>query len=389
LLVAFATLQLLQYSECAAVSSGATERMQLMESIGLKSVQEDVEKKVWEAQQASQNVDAEDDELASLMAELDGMDKEKEAAEAAAKQKDIEAKQVQSAQLKAVAAQKAADAEAAVKRKAKEVAAVAAAAQKEAEEMIASTQALRAKAASTMEEAKLASAEYQSALASGQTEGLGSLEQTAKTTLKQAEDMSVEAGEKSQAAKAALEDASAIKVKADKAASMEKESVNQLESDRLTWAAGPIFDKMKRLCEIDYAAFKKEYYVLRDSPTYAKYRWDIKKACHKAHDEDLEKKQGKEQKEDDSSIRANVDPNKPYPQKNAHWSLPKDKKVKKWCSTKFGAVPCSMLKKAQEAGLLADSETSMDTESFLQDDTGIASLDNSPDLVDMISFGDE
>merc|ERR1711865_1272919 len=123
--------------------------------------------------------------------------------------------------------------------------------------------------------------------------------------------------------------------------------------------------------------------------TYAKYRWDIKKACHKAHDDDLEKKQGKEQKEDDSSIRPKVDPNKPYPQKNDHWSLPKDKKVKKWCSTKFGAVPCSMLKKAQEAGLLADSETSMDTESFLQDDTGIASLDNSPDLVDMISFGDE
>merc|ERR1712188_149857 len=88
LLLAFAALTFLHHSESATVASGATERIRLMEGIGLKQVQESVEKSVWEAQQASEDVDAEDDELAALMAELDQMDKEKDEAAAAAKQKD-------------------------------------------------------------------------------------------------------------------------------------------------------------------------------------------------------------------------------------------------------------------------------------------------------------
>jgi hypothetical protein len=318
------------------------------------------------------------------------MDKEKDAAAAEAKKKDVEAKQAKAAQLKAIAAEKAAEAEQSLKQKAKQVEEVAAAAEKEAKEMIAATKALRAKAASTMEQAKLASAEYQSALASGQKEGLASLEQTAKQTLKQAEELSVAAGEKSKVAKEALQNAADVKGKSDQAVAMENESAQQLAKDHLTWAAGPIFDKMKRLCEIDYPAFKKEYHVLRQSPTYAKYRWDIKKACHKAHDDDLEKEPAPE-KEDENPVATHVDESKPYPEKNLHWNMDKkDKgKVKKWCSTKFGAVPCTMLKEAQEAGLLAHSDA-METNMFLDETgTGASNLDNSPDLVDVIGFEDE
>merc|ERR1711977_130922 len=74
-------------SESAAVSSGMTERLAVMESLGLKGVQEDVEKKLWEANEASDVVDAEDAELAALMSELDSMDQERDAAEAEAKRR--------------------------------------------------------------------------------------------------------------------------------------------------------------------------------------------------------------------------------------------------------------------------------------------------------------
>jgi len=58
----------------------------------------------------------------------------------------------------------------------------------------------------------------------------------------------------------------------------------------------------------------------------------------------------------------NVDPSKPYPAKNQHWDLPNKKtgKVKKWCSTKFGAVPCKTLAIAKQNGLLGEDITSDD-----------------------------
>merc|ERR1711907_595294 len=189
--------------------------MALMESIGLKQVQADVEKALWQAQDASKNVDAQSDEIARLMAELDQLDEAKDEA--------------------AIAAEKQAAAEAAVKNKAGEVTTIAEAAQKQAETMINEVKALRAKAAATMQEAKLASTEYQSALASGQTEGLAALEQTAKQTLKMAQDLSKEAGEKSESAKQALAYAEGLKKKADEAKSMETESMQELKEAGLQW----------------------------------------------------------------------------------------------------------------------------------------------------------
>jgi len=67
-----------------------------------------------------------------------------------------------------------------------------------------------------------------------------------------------------------------------------------------------------------------------------------------------------------------IDPSKPYPASHTHFSLAPDKKVKKWCTTKYGAVPCSMLKKAQAAGLLG---TAKDTNEFLQDAAGLDTVD--------------
>merc|ERR1711918_219847 len=149
-----------------------------------------------------------------------------------------------------------------------------------------------------MEEAKLASAAYQAALAAGQTDGLAELEAKAKQTLKQAQDLSRAAGLKSSAAEEALKAALEMKSKADQAKAMENESMNELTAERVQWAGGPIFQKMQRLCDLDYPAFRKEYQLLRQSATYAKYRWDIKKACHKTADdhtlEDPGQQKGKE-----------------------------------------------------------------------------------------------
>jgi hypothetical protein len=393
-MVALAALYLCGESEAAAMTAGAgaTQRLAVMESIGLRGVQEDVEKSIWESNEASDAADVEDAELAALMGELDELDDERDAAEAEAKKQEIAAKEAQAAALKAAAAQKAAEAEAAIKRKAKEVEEVAAAAQKQAEDMIANTKDLRSAAAAAMEEAKLASAEYQSALSSGQGDGLAALETHAKQALAKAEKMSEEAGDKSKLAKQALENASQVKAKADKSLEMENESTDQLKQSRLVWAAGPIFDKMKRLCDIDYPEFQRMYRKLRESPVYSQFRFDIKKACHKARDDDLENWKPPE-KEDEHPVGAHVDPSMPYPDKNRHWNIPEDKKVKKWCSTKFGAVPCTMLKKAKEAGLLGEDTTkpakadSMDVEELFEDDEGLEDpLDQAPDLEDVISF---
>merc|ERR1711959_71891 len=365
---------------CALTAESATmtdsSGMGLMESLGLRGTQESVDKAVWEARQAKEAEDAEDQEIARLMAKLEGLDKEKAAAEADATQKDIEAKKATAAKLKEVADQKAAKAKEAIDAKAKKVEAAALAAQKTAEDTIAATKALRAKAAAAMEKAKAASAEYQNALSSGTTKGLEELAMKAKKTMAEAQALAAQAGTKSDEAKGALKNAAKVKTNADKAIAMEKESKSQLTDEGVTWVAGPIFDKMKRLCDQDYPTFRKEYHKIRKSPTYKKYRWDIKKACKNAHDDDLENENSAEAaaaaarraaaKKDPHAPQE--DPSKPYPAENTHWSLPKDKKVKKWCSTKYGSVPCSMLKKAQHAGLLGSAK---DHTEFLQDNEGL------------------
>merc|ERR1711981_1404598 len=372
---------------CVVTAESATmtdsSGMGLMESLGLRGTQESVDKAVWEARQAKEAENAEEEEIARLMAKLTGLDKEKKAAEAEATQKDIEAKKATAAKLKEVADQKAAKAKEAIDAKAKKVEAAALAAQKTAEDKIAATKALRAKAAAAMEKAKAASAEYQNALSSGTTKGLEELAMKAKKTMAEAQALAAQAGTKSDEAKGALKNAAKVKTNADKAVAMEKESKAQLTSEGVTWVAGPIFDKMKRLCDQDYPTFRKEYRKIRDSPTYKHYRWDIKKACKNAHDDDLENG------DDDAAAAARkaamnedphapqTDPSKPYPASNTHWSLPKDKKVKKWCSTKYGSVPCSMLKKAQQAGLLG---TAKDNDEFLQDSEGLDTVDPIDDL---------
>merc|ERR1712093_274124 len=358
-----------------------TTGMGLMESLGLRAEQESVDKAVWQARQAKEAEDAEDEEIARLMAKLTGLDKEKKAAEAEATQKDIEAKKATAAKLKEVAEQKLAKAKEAIDAKAKKVEEAALGAQKKAEDAIANTKELRAKAAAAMEKAKAASAEYQNALSSGVTKGLEELALKAKKTMAEAQALAAQAGEKSDAAKAALKNAAQVKANADKAIAMEKESKSQLTEEGVTWVAGPIFDKMKRLCDLDYPTFRKEYRKIRDSPTYKHYRWDIKKSCKKAHNDDLENMSdaelaaGQKRKEAEDAKKVDsppIDPSKPYPDSHTHFSLPADKKVKKWCTTKYGAVPCSMLKKAQAAGLLG---TAKDNDEFLQDAEGLDTVD--------------
>merc|ERR1711939_671500 len=370
---------------CAGANAVMMEEMsgmELMESLGLRAIQENVDKAVWQARQAKEKENAEDAEIARLMAKLSGLDKEKAAAEAEATKKDLEAKKATAAKLKEVADQKAAKAKEAIDAKAKKIEEAALAAQKTAEDNIAKTKALRAKAAAAMEKAKAASAEYQNALSSGTTKGLEELALKAKKAMAEAQALAAQAGTKSDEAKASLKNAATVKTRADKAVAMETKT--QLTGEGLTWVAGPIFDKMKRLCDRDYPTFRKEYRKIRASPTYKHYRWDIKRACKKAHNDDLEN-----DKEDDAAVAARkaalernphtpqTDPSKPYPASQTHWALPKGKHVKKWCSTKYGSVPCSMLKKAERAGLLGSVK---DNNEFLQDTAGLDTVDPIDDL---------
>merc|ERR1712167_62599 len=80
-------------ASCSAEQALEGDGLALMESLGLRAEQEDVDKSVWEARQAKEAEEAEDEEIARLMAKLEGLDQEKAAAEAEATQKDIEAKQ--------------------------------------------------------------------------------------------------------------------------------------------------------------------------------------------------------------------------------------------------------------------------------------------------------
>merc|ERR1711998_749090 len=171
-------------ASCSAEQALEGDGLALMESLGLRAEQEDVDKSVWEARQAKEAEEAEDEEIARLMAKLEGLDQEKAAAEAEATQKDIEAKQATASKLKEVANQKLEAARAAIDAKAK----------KDEEDMITSTKDLRAKAAAAMERGRAASAEYQAALASGQTDGLEELAATAQKAMAEAKALAEEAG---------------------------------------------------------------------------------------------------------------------------------------------------------------------------------------------------
>merc|ERR1712072_1397227 len=203
---------------------------------------------------------------------------------------------------------------------------------------------------------------YENAVTAGMTEKTKELEIKSKKASDEAQELARLAGQASDAAKAGLANAATVKGQADKAISLEKESRTDLMEGGLQWVAGPIFDKMKKLCERDYPTFRKEYRKIRASQTYKSFRWDIKQACAKAREDDLES--------DDDARAArlaaeqaarNANPHappkdlaKPYPASHTHFVVPKGGKVGKWCTTQYGAVPCTMLKKAKEAGLLGD-----------------------------------
>merc|ERR1719248_260721 len=74
--------------------------------IGMEQLDKNVDKDLWLAREAQENADAEDQEIALLLAELEGLDAEKDAAVKDAKQKEIEAKEATAAKLKETAKQK-------------------------------------------------------------------------------------------------------------------------------------------------------------------------------------------------------------------------------------------------------------------------------------------
>merc|ERR1711934_1228815 len=326
-----------------------------------RAVQEQVDKELWEARQAQASADDEDAEIARLLAELEGLDAEKNAAEKEAKQREVEAKEATAAKLKETAKQKF---KTAIDAKAKRVEEVALTAQTDAENDIEKTKKLREEAAAAMAKAKVAAEEYENAVTAGMTEKTKELEVKSKKASDEAQELARLAGQASEGAKAALANAATVKSQADKAISLEKESQNDLMENGLQWVAGPIFDKMKKLCERDYPTFRKEYRKIRASTTYKSFRWDVKQACAKAREDDLENMSSEEEEAarlaaEEAARRGNphappTDPAKPYPASHVHFNVPKGGKVAKWCTTQYGAVPCTMLKKAKEAGLLGD-----------------------------------
>jgi len=351
-----------QMEESSALAATESASMAVMSKLGLHDVQEQVDKDLWQARQAQSSADEEDEEIARLLVELEGLDAEKAVAEKEAKQKEIEAKEATAAKLKEVAKQNFETAKAAIDAKAKRVEEVALKAQNTAEESIEKVKKLRAEAAAAMAKAKMAAEEYQNALTAGMTEKAKELEVAAKKATTEAEDLAKRAGVESAASTIALRNAAEVKTSADRAIRLEKETRGELMEEGLQWVAGPIFDKMKKLCDLDYPTFRKEYRKIRESPSYKNFRWDIKKACPKAADDDLESGDNDEAARIAAEQAAALqdvhappqDTSKPFPLSNTHWSVPKDGKVSKWCTTQYGAVPCSMLKKAKEAGLLGD-----------------------------------
>lgn len=341
-----------------------SESMAVMTKLGLRDIQEKVDKDLWEARQAQASADAEDEEIARLLAQLEGLDAEKNAAEKEAKQREVEAMEATAAKLKETAKEKFETAKHAIDVKAKQVEEVALDAQNQAEINIEKTKKLQVEAAAAMSKAKVAASEYENALTSGLTEKAKELEMAAEKAMAHAKSLAELAGSASEAAKGALQHAAEVKASADKAVRLEKESRGALMEEGLQWVAGPIFDKMKKLCERDYPTFRQEYRKIRESPSYKSFRWDIKQACNKARADNLEAMNSAEEQAarlaaEEAKSLENVhappkDPSKPYPHTNTHWAVPKGGKVQKWCTTQYGAVPCSMLKKAKEAGLLGD-----------------------------------
>merc|ERR1712028_336392 len=388
-----ATSVAVQVEESSALAATESASMTVMSKLGLRDVQEQVDKDLWQARQAQSSADDEDEEIARLLAELEGLDAEKAVAEKEAKQKEIEAKEATAAKLKEVAKQKFEMAKSAIDSKAKRVEEVALKAQTTAEDSIEKVKKLRADAAAAMAKAKMAAEEYQNALTAGMTEKAKELEVAAKKATEEAEDLAKRAGIESTASTFALRNAAEVKTSADRAIRLEKETRGELMEEGLQWVAGPIFDKMKKLCDLDYPTFRKEYRKIRESPSYKSFRWDIKKACPKAANDDLEGSSEEEESArlaaEQAAALANVhappqDTSKPFPHSNTHWSLPKSGEVKKWCTTQYGAVPCSMLKKAKEAGLLGDikvDDKSKRALSMLElDDTEVQSIDDTTGL---------
>merc|ERR1719331_2189013 len=353
-----------QMEESTRMEVEASASMQVMTKLGLREVQEQVDKELWEARQAQASADDEDAEIARLLAELEGLDAEKNAAEKEAKQREVEAKEATAAKLKETAKQKFETAKTAIDAKAKRVEEVALTAQTDAENDIEKTKKLREEAAAAMAKAKVAAEEYENAVTAGMTEKTKELEVKSKKASDEAQELARLAGQASEGAKAALANAATVKSQVDKAISLEKESQNDLMENGLQWVAGPIFDKMKKLCERDYPTFRKEYRKIRASTTYKSFRWDVKQACAKAREDDLENMSSEEEEAarlaaEEAARRGNphappTDPAKPYPASHVHFNVPKGGKVAKWCTTQYGAVPCTMLKKAKEAGLLGD-----------------------------------
>jgi colicin import membrane protein len=389
-----ATSVAVQVEESSALAATESASMTVMSKLGLRDVQEQVDKDLWQARQAQSSADDEDEEIARLLAELEGLDAEKAAAEKEAKQKEIEAKEATAAKLKEVAKQKFEFAKSAIDAKAKRVEEVALKAQATAEDSIEKVKKLRADAAAAMAKAKMAAEEYQNALTAGMTEKAKELEVAAKKATEEAEDLAKRAGIESTASTFALRNAAEVKASADRAIKLEKETRGELMEEGLQWVAGPIFDKMKKLCDLDYPTFRKEYRKIRESPSYKPFRWDIKKACPKAASDDLESMNSEEEEAarlaaEQAAALNNVhappqDTSKPFPHSNTHWSLPKSGEVKKWCTTQYGAVPCSMLKKAKEAGLLGDIKVDDESKRALSmlelDDTEVQSIDDTTGL---------
>merc|ERR1740133_181384 len=227
-----------QMEESTAMAATESASMAVMSKLGLRDVQEQVDKDLWQARQAQSSADDEDEEIARLLAELEGLDAEKAVAEKEAK-------------LKELAKQKFETAKAAIDSKAKRVEEVALKAQNTAEESIESVKKLRGEAAAAMAKAKMAAEEYQNALTAGMTEKAKELEVAAKKATTEAEDLAKRAGVESTASTIALRNAAEVKTSADRAIRLEKETRGELMEEGLQWVPGPIFDKMKKLCDLD------------------------------------------------------------------------------------------------------------------------------------------
>eukprot|EP00658_Telonema_sp_P-2_P041510 TRINITY_DN296_c0_g1_i5.p1 TRINITY_DN296_c0_g1~~TRINITY_DN296_c0_g1_i5.p1 ORF type:complete len:403 (-),score=150.35 TRINITY_DN296_c0_g1_i5:461-1669(-) len=330
-----------------------TPIVMLDENEGLSGMDENVDKDLWLARKAQESADAEDLEIARLLAMLESLDGEKDAAVKEAKQREIEAKEATSAKLKETAKHKYEVAKKAIDGKAKRIEQGALSAQTDAADAVEKTKKLQVESQALMSKAKVAAEEYQSAVTAGMSDRVQELQIAAKKAMEQAQEAARAAGKNSQNAKVALAEATRIKEKADKAMKLERESRADLIESGLTWVSGPIFDKMKMLCERDYPTFRLEYRKLKMSPTYKGFRWDIKQACAKARDDDLESDYSPPPEVQTDPHNPPLGPG-PYPRSHTHFAVPKGGKVAKWCSTQYGAVPCSMLEKAKAAGLLGD-----------------------------------